>query len=224
MGVLMDSMTPGLAGQKGLRGDILLSLKRSQPATAKELAKIFGVSANAVRRHLKELEAERLVAYGREQRGTGAPTYAYRLSADGEGLFPNRYEEALTQLLEHVVAHEGRDVAASVLQKQYDDLRAQLGEGIDALDPVSRLRAVAGVMEQAGFMAEIAEVGDELRLTVHNCAIHAAATCLPEICETELQFVQDVMATSVERSEHIMSGCNTCQYVMKNGTPAAPAA
>ena len=77
----MGTSFPGLAGHKGLRGDILLELKRLQPLTAKQLAVAFGVSANAVRRHLKELEAEGLVVYGREQRGTGAPTFTYRLSA-----------------------------------------------------------------------------------------------------------------------------------------------
>ena len=40
----MDSMTPGLAGQKGLRGEILVEFKKSQPTTAKELAERFSVS------------------------------------------------------------------------------------------------------------------------------------------------------------------------------------
>ncbi|MGH7419312.1 MAG: helix-turn-helix domain-containing protein, partial [Candidatus Rokuibacteriota bacterium] len=82
------SELPQLAAHKGLRGDILLELKRAQPLAARELAARLGVSPNAVRHHLKELEAERLVLYGREQRGVGAPTYAYRLAPAGEALFP----------------------------------------------------------------------------------------------------------------------------------------
>src|SRR5438128_1819061 len=93
---------PHLAAHKGPRGDILLELKRSQPLTAKELAQKLGVSPNAIRHHLKELEAEGLIAYGREQRGVGAPTFAFRLSAAGEELFPRRYEEALTEVLQRV--------------------------------------------------------------------------------------------------------------------------
>ena len=56
----MGTSYPGLAGHRGLRGDILLELKRQQPLTAKQLADAFSVSANAVRRHLKELEAEHI--------------------------------------------------------------------------------------------------------------------------------------------------------------------
>src|SRR2546430_11350197 len=71
-----------LTAHKGLRAEILLALKRAQPLTAKQLAHQLGVSVNAIRHHLKELEAEALIAYGREQRGVGAPTFAYRLSPD----------------------------------------------------------------------------------------------------------------------------------------------
>lgn len=219
----MDAITPGLAGQKGLRGEILLELKKSQPLTAKELGTRFSVSANAVRRHLKELEAEGLVVYGREQRGAGAPTYAYRLSEDAEKLFPRRYEEALTRLLLHVVEREGRHAALSILNEQYAELRRKLGR-VDDLDPAERARVVARALEAAGFMAECEEQGGEMRLTIHNCAIHAAASCLPEVCESELTFLEDVLDAPTERRTHIMNGCNACQYVINLDVPASPAA
>src|SRR5260370_38556679 len=85
-----------LAAHKGPRGDILLELKCGQPLTAKQLAGKLGVSANAIRHHLKELEAEGLILYGREQRAVGAPTFAYRLRAAGEERFPRRSAEPLT--------------------------------------------------------------------------------------------------------------------------------
>src|SRR2546426_11366998 len=83
----MASYHAQLTAHKGLRAEILLLLKRAQPLTAKDLAHQLSVSPNAIRHHLKELEAEALIVYGREQRGVGAPTFAYRLSADGEALF-----------------------------------------------------------------------------------------------------------------------------------------
>lgn len=219
----MDAMTPGLAGQKGLRGEVLLELKKAQPLTAKELGDKFGVSANAVRRHLKELEAEGLVVYGREQRGAGAPTYAYRLTEHAENLFPRRYEEALTRLLQHVVEREGRNAALSILNEQYAELRRKLGR-VEDLDPAERARVVARAFEAAGFMAECEERGGEMRLTIHNCAIHAAASCLPEVCESELTFLEDVLDAPTERRTHIMNGCNACQYVINLDVPASPAA
>ncbi len=212
----MDYVTPRLAGQKGLRGEILLEIKKSQPVTAKELADVFGVSANAVRRHLKELEAEGLIVYGREQRGTGAPTYAYQLSTDGEALFPNQYERALTRLIGHVVDHEGRDAAIAVVEEQYADLRRRLG-AVGNSTPFDRLKNVASVMEEAGFMAESSQTDGAARLSIHNCVLHAVASCLPEVCDTELQFLQDALGARVERRTHIMAGCNACEYSIDFG-------
>ncbi len=211
----MDHVTPRLAGQKGLRGDIILEIKKAQPLTAKELGEIFGVSANAVRRHLKELEAEGLVVYGREQRGTGAPTYAFRLSEDGEALFPRQYEQALTRLIGHVVDHEGRAAAIAVVEEQYADLRRRLGAASDNLTPFDRLKNVTAVMEEAGFMAESSEEGGEATLSVHNCVLHAVVSCLPEVCDTELRFLEDALGARGERQTNIMSGCNACEYTIE---------
>ena len=70
----MGADSPQLAALKGLRAEVLLELKRAQPCTTKQLAEKLDVSPNAIRHHLKELEGEALVVYGREQRGVGAPT------------------------------------------------------------------------------------------------------------------------------------------------------
>src|ERR1043165_875613 len=73
-------------GQRRPRGEILLELKRAPKATARELSSRLRVSLNAVRHHLRELEAEGLVRHDRQHRGVGAPVFAYRLTGSGEGL------------------------------------------------------------------------------------------------------------------------------------------
>src|SRR5438874_2717647 len=115
-----------LTAHKALRAEILLALKRTQPLTAKQRAHQLGVSPNAIRHHLKELEAEQLIAYGREQRGVGAPTFAYRLSPEGESLFPRHYERALTDVLERLAEKAGRETAVEIFREHYADLTKQL--------------------------------------------------------------------------------------------------
>ena len=70
-------------GYRGTRGEILTALKMSQPLTAKELADKFGVTPNALRRHLKELENEGIVRYQSEIRGVGGPVFTPRGEAVG---------------------------------------------------------------------------------------------------------------------------------------------
>ena len=58
----MTSHQAQLPAHKGLRGDILVALKREQPLTARDLAQRLGVSPNAIRHHLKELETSAAAA------------------------------------------------------------------------------------------------------------------------------------------------------------------
>ena len=211
---------PGLAAHRGLRGDTLVELKKSQPLTAQELAERFGVTANAIRRHLKELEADGLVTYAREQRGQGAPTFAYRLSPTGEALFPKRYEAALTALLEHLERIGGRDEVRRFFTQRFriqaDQLKARLERTETTED---RVRVVAEFLSAEGFMADWSREDGQLTIAEHNCAMHAVAEQFPEVCESELAFLRELLGARVERTMHIVSGCNTCEYAIRTGGP-----
>ncbi len=208
----MESMTPGLAGHRGLRGEILVELKKSQPVTAKELAATFAVSANAIRRHLKELEAESLVVYSREIRGSGAPTYAFQLSDAGEALFPTQYGEVLADVLEHMARSGGREAVKEMFAGRFrehaDRIRAEMPDA--SLE--ERLKAVAGLLSDQGFMAAWSRDHGALTLAEHNCAVRAVAEAFPEICAAEAEFLSEVLQTEVTRDSHIRDGCNSCQY------------
>ena len=192
---------------------MLLALKRAGQLTAKELASHLGLSLNAVRHHLKELEAEQLVVYERQHRGVGAPVFAYRLSAASESLFPRRYEEALTQLLDQVTLREGRAAAVSMLEARFDVLAAGLRDALAGEPPEHRMEIVTRALADEGYMAEWQASGrDGARLTEHNCAIQAVAERYPEICVAERRFLEEVLSAAVDRKAHILAGCSACEY------------
>jgi DeoR family suf operon transcriptional repressor len=175
----MDTLTPGLAAHRGLRGEILLELKKAQPRTAQELAERHGVTANAIRRHLKELEAEQLIDYERVQRGQGAPTFTYRLSDRGEALFPKRYEAELTAVLDYLEKSVGRDAVRVFFEQRFraqaDEILARLG----AAPFEARVTAVVEFLSGQGFMPNISVNAAGVRLAEHNCAMHAVAQRFP---------------------------------------------
>ena len=206
-------------GHKGQRGAVLVQLKRSQPLTAKELAARLGVSLNAARHHLKELEVEGLVRYDRAHRGVGAPAFSYRLSAAGEALFPRRYQETLTSLLDQIVEREGRESAVGLLEAHLAQLADRLKAELTGLGPEERLAAIARVRTEQGYMAEAASGDQPAVLTEHNCAIQAVAERFPEICAAEARFLAEVLGAEVERRAHILSGCAACEYHVRfNGS------
>ena len=211
-------------GLKGARGPVLIELKRAHQLTAKELATKLGLSLNAVRHHLKELEAEALVEYERRHRGVGAPAFAYRLSAAGEALFPRRYEATLTELLDYVVEREGRATAVTVLEARYDALTRRLQDELAGATPAQRMAAVAQLLSDEGYMAEGTASAETGTLIEHNCAIQAVAQRFPEICAAEARFLAAALGAEVDRHEHILSGCSACEYRVRFSAAHASAA
>jgi DeoR family transcriptional regulator, suf operon transcriptional repressor len=206
-------------GLRGPRAQIVLEIKRSQPVTAKSLSAIFGVSTNAIRRHLKELELDGSVVYVREQRGMGAPVYVYRLTPRGEALFPNRYEGALKDLLQHIEEKAGRGEISVLFADQFrsraDQLKTELAD-----QPVEvRLQRLVRILTEEGYMAEWDSRDGAIRLAEHNCAIRAVAERYPEVCAAERRFLTEVLASQVERRTHITEGSNACEYAI---TPDVP--
>jgi DeoR family transcriptional regulator, suf operon transcriptional repressor len=197
---------------RGLRGAVLVQLKRGPGLTAKELAGRLGVSLNAVRHHLKELEVEGLIRYAREHRGVGAPAFLYSLSAAGEDLFPRRYEETLTSLLERIVEREGREAAIGLLESHLGGLALRLKTELEGVAPADRLETVARIRSEQGYMAEATVNGSSGTLIERNCAIQAVAQRFPEICAAEARVLAEVLGADVERREHILSGCPSCEY------------
>jgi DeoR family transcriptional regulator, suf operon transcriptional repressor len=202
-------------GLRGVRAAVLIELKRGQRLTAKDIAVKLGISLNAVRHHLKELEAESLVEYERQHRGVGAPAFAYRLSASGEALFPRRYESTLTELLDYVVRREGRASAVAVLEERYEGMTRRLQHELAGATPAERMAAVARLLSEEGYMAEGTAVSDTGTLIEHNCAIQAVAERFPEICAAEARFLEAALGAEVQRREHILSGCSACEYRVK---------
>lgn len=207
---------------KGVRGTLLIELKRAHRLTAKELAVRLGLSLNAVRHHLKELEAESLVEYERQHRGVGAPAYAYRLSSGGQALFPRRYESTLTELLDYVVSREGRASAVAVLEARYEALTRRLQDQLIGASAPEKMAAVAQLLSDEGYMAEgTASQSGHGTLIEHNCAIQAVAERFPEICAAEARFLAATLGAEVDRREHILSGCSACEYRVRFAADAA---
>lgn len=202
-------------GLKGPRAAILLELKRGRRITARDLGRELGLSMNAVRHHLKELESEGLVRYEREQRGVGAPVFVYLLAPAADALFPRRYKEALEQLLDYVVAREGRAGAAAALESHFEAMGERLRPELEGAGPAERMAAVVRALSDAGYMAEGQATFCCGTLTEHNCAIREVAERFPEVCAAEERFLASALGGTVERRRHMLEGCGGCEYKVR---------
>jgi DeoR family suf operon transcriptional repressor len=218
----MQDVIGALGGFRGVRADLLVALKKAQPMTAHELGEQFGLTANALRRHLKALEEDGLVRYEREVRGVGAPVYRFFLTAAGEALFPRAYVNMLTQALEAIRATGGAETLMRVLAQEWEALGDEAAPVVEGLPLSERVPLVAELLTSKGYMAEALEVTPPggllpgelpvLTLRIHNCAVREIAERFPEACAAEAKFVERMLGTTLVRGAHRLQGCGRCEY------------
>ena len=189
-----------------------MTLKQSQPLTAKELAEQFGVTPNGLRRYLKELEDGGLVRYERVTRGVGGPSFAFMLTEAAEAFFPHDYPAVLTDALDALREHAGTDAVREVFEQRWRDIVRAHRPSLDRVEPAERGRAVAALLSDAGYMAEWQDVADGGTLIARHCAVRAAVERFPEACEAEARMLGEVLGASVERRACIAGGCSACEY------------
>lgn len=210
---------PAPVGHRGTRAVVLRCLKQAGVATAAALAGTLDCSLNAVRHHLKELEADGLVVHDRTPHGVGAPAYAYRLSARGHALFPERYAATVAHLLDHMVALQGRDASATLLQAHYGALGARICAETAELAREARGEHIARALDDEGFMATWQPAADGGVLTEHNCPQRMVAERFPEVCAAEEAFLAQAFGATIERQSHIAAGCGSCSYHVTISVP-----
>jgi DeoR family transcriptional regulator, suf operon transcriptional repressor len=218
----MEEMGTSLVGYRGIQAELLLALKKHQPLTARELAARFDVTPNAMRRHLETLAAAGVVRHAREVRGVGGPVHAFSLTGSGEALFPRSYANVLLETLESIAAERGRAGVRDFFRRKWSALAADAAPALAQLPMSERVQLVAELWTSLGYMAE-ADVDAETGLPVlrkHNCAIRAVAEQYPEVCATEAEFIADMTGAAPHRRQHILSGCNSCEYVLSGAQSA----
>ena len=205
----------GPMGHRGPRGAILLHLKCRTGATASELADGLGCSLNAVRHHLKELEAEGVIAFDRTPKGVGAPSHTWHLTPAGHALFPDRYDRTLLDLLDHLVASDGREAAVAILEQQYRGLTERLVAAAGSHRGAARGEAVARALSAEGYMATFTPSATGGELVEHHCPHRLVAERFPEICAAEQRVLAEVLDAPVARRCRIAGGCGTCTYEVR---------
>jgi DeoR family suf operon transcriptional repressor len=215
------ALIPGPIGHRGTRAAVLMEIKREGAATAAALAHRLDCAVNTVRHHLKELESDGVVVHDRTHHGVGAPQYVYRLSPHGHALFPDRYADTLSHLLDRVVELQGRAASVALLQAHYGEFGDRLCAETAALTREARGEHIARALDGEGFMATWQSLPNGGLLTEHNCPHRVVAERFPEVCADEEAFLAQAFGATVQRRSHIAAGCGSCSYHVVINAPAS---
>jgi predicted ArsR family transcriptional regulator len=197
-------------GTGGTRDRILVLLRRHGRLSAPRLAELLQLSSVGVRRHLALLERDGLVGSTVESSGRGRPAAVYRLTDAGLETFPRHYDEVAREALTFL---KGRDAAtlSAFLAWRNERLAASYAGRVEGATLAERTDALAEVLNEQGFMAEVEPTDGGLRLCQHNCTVEHLATELPDLCASEAELFERLLGTRVERETTIVDGAVRCE-------------
>ncbi len=215
---LLDSLPP-------TRRTLLDTMKRRGEVRVDELADALGVTVSAVRQHLSALQSDGWVDHREVRAGPGRPHHLYRLSPEGDQLFPRAYAAMVTDLLAEAEAEDPELVDRMFERRRVRRVqRAQVRlEGMALPD---RVRELTRILDEDGYLAEAIDLPNgRFRIVEHNCAILAVASKYGGACGTELEFIREVLpGAKVERVAHLLAGGHVCAYEVSPSkrTPRKP--
>jgi predicted ArsR family transcriptional regulator len=189
-------------------------LKRSGPCTTAAIADALGVTTQAVRPPLAELEARRMVIAEPVTTGVrGRPPLGWALAPGAMELFPDRHGDLSVELIDAMRSVLDGDEFARVLAERDRHLLTSIEACLPAeADVAARVEQLAAIRVDQGFMAEVRADGDDLLLIEHHCPVSAAARSCRELCDNELDLFRQVIGSDVERTQHLLSDGERCVY------------
>ncbi len=199
------------------RRAILDMLKTGGPARADAMANSLGVSAMAVRQHLKTLADQNMVSEQQMASAKGRPAKLWALTTQSNKAFPDGHQELAVSLIDCMRETFGEEGLARIIdaraEQQIMIYKTRLQNAGDDLE--SQVAALAAAREAEGYMAETQRDADGNLLLVENhCPICSAASACRSLCARELEVFQSVLGPdiSIERTDHILAGARRCAY------------
>ena len=191
---------------------ILQLLKMRASLTVGQLTDALHISQMGVRQHLAILEAEGLVEHYQEKQGRGRPPHVYQLTDEANGLFPTTYANFAVGLMHEVAKFNGPGFINKVFRER---MKAQLETyqlRLEGKTLGERVKELARIRDEEGYMARFDENEDDYALIEHNCPIAVIAQEYPHVCEIELALFRQSLGAKIVREEHLMEGSHRCCY------------
>ena len=195
------------------RGRIVEELRRCKTASAVDLARLFGLSPNAIRQQLVVLERDGLVVERSVRRGKTKPTYEFSLTQDAEKLFPQQYDKMLNAVLREVKTQYGSEGVAAVFdgiaKRTVEKVRSRV-TGEDTETKVAQLTKVLG---EGGVVADYSLIeGGGFQLREHNCPYSEVVKDHPEVCSVIHHVLDETIGGPHVQTESLATGGDACTF------------
>jgi predicted ArsR family transcriptional regulator len=209
------------------RKSILETLKREGKAAIADLAGRLGMSGEAVRQQLLQLQREGWVEAIRDEaheKRSGRPAAHYRLTAAGDHLFPKNYDALGVALIDVVAGHLGPDALSRMLAAMTESQVKIWEPRLAGKTLHEKLEALAALYDPQGnnggtAYAHVENGAGGLRLIEQNCPFLNVATQRPALCSVSVSLLSQVLGVEVVREERFQDGDGRCVFRVYEDRP-----
>jgi predicted ArsR family transcriptional regulator len=200
---------------QGPRDEILRELKTRGGLFASEIATAVGTGTSAVRPHLDRLSADNLIEAEVVRGGPGRPRYRYRLTEKGHELFARGYRDLAMTMVDAVLEIGGRVLLDRVFERQEQKLIERYAGRVDGLPFDARIREVAAILDECGYMTQIERTETGYMLSEHNCPVSRVAGECHSACESERRLIARLCDAEVHLAHISPTGDTPCRYEVR---------
>lgn len=203
---------------RSTRMEVLELLRRKGRCSAETIANDLGVTANAVRQHLTNLEREGLVISHPERSRRGRPQLLFALTERADAVFPKRYGQLATMVLQEVQDMGGPGALDEVFDRMAGRHAAAIGQDLEGLDFDDKIRRIVAWIGRAGTLAEQSQTPEGVKITIHNCPFRNTALKYPQVCSLTPRLISRLTDAPVSQSESIHRRDPYCSFVVQRPT------
>ena len=203
---------------RSTRMEVLELLRRRGRCSAETISVDLGVTPNAVRQHLTNLERDGFVVSHPERSGRGRPSLLFSLTERADSVFPKRYGQLATMVLQEVQEMGGPDALDEVFARVAARHAHAIEPNLEGLDFDEKLRRVVAWIGRAGTLAEQTETPEGVKVTIHNCPFRNTALKFPQVCTITPHLISQLLGTGVSQADSIHRHDPYCSFVVQRPT------
>ena len=200
---------------RSTRMEVLELIRRKGRASAETIAADLGVTPNAVRQHLTNLERDGFVVSHPERRARGRPSLLFSLTERADSVFPKRYGQLATMVLQEVQEIGGPEALDEIFARVAARHADAIADDIADLDFDAKLKRVVAWIGRAGTLADQQDVPEGVQITIHNCPFRNTALKFPQVCTITPHLVSRLLGTAVSQSDSIHRRDPYCSFVVQ---------
>lgn len=201
------------------RQEILDYLRRNGHGTVKALAEQLDLTPTGIRQHLTVLERDGLVEASEERGHVGRPALVYRLSSEGDALYPKKYDELANALIEDARDLLGPETLQKLMKNVAARFARQYAARLEGKSQQARLEETSRIIGDRGNVVEVEWVGNDYLIRKHTCPFWNVATKNSAVCALDVEFVRQLAGADARLSSSLLRGDDCCTFRVRPSTP-----